>query len=286
MMSSDTSKLPIIHPSVECPRCHTVFRFETLRGSDITMAECLHCGVTLLVELFLEMVMQVTAYDGPDGLYKVMQEAKSRYNDEKVKAERAERYLRTQIQLVGEVQAANSLLAQGRPREAMTALQGLYKRNLDIGHRALLDLHLGNACEQLGQEAEAESYWTMGLERARRAQFPSRGDGSQDVHLSDENMKYLDVEAACLGNLGKCHAKRGDFGRAEELLRQSLSIYQKIRGTRGIANQTYFLATIAAFTRRSEDAIAGFQRAMQLYNELGDAALAGRCRASLQELGR
>lgn len=153
---------------------------------------------------------------------------------------------------------------------------------------------MGNAYKGIGRFDDAERYYENAVRRARASQHPPRSALAyvKNATFSRENARYLDTEAAALGNIGQIQASRGSLTKAEEYLRQSLEIYtglsQKLgQDERGQANQLLSLGMVFLSQGRFQLAEENLKEAARLFRRIGDSkllALTESARARLSAL--
>lgn len=274
------AKPEVIHPAAVCPNCQVRYRFEAHLGMELAVDSCPECGTALVIELFLEKVMRVTAAAGPAEMIAALTAARDRLEDKELQMQRAGTY-RDQMLFAHKVHEAAAQYQAGRHREALAMLQELASWDVPAGHRALLELHLGNVRENLQDTAAAEEHWRRCLDLAGGAQGVASGDGE----IAAEDQKYLHLEAACLGNMGRVRMNAGNLFAAEDLLRSSLKLYRRIDDPRGIANQLLLLGVVLIQKDQREEALALLRESLKISEAQGYGDLAGQGRHVIQQLG-
>ena len=255
-------------------------------AADSTLADCPRCGCAMEVALVMGIVVDVNPFDDtPKGLMDAMLAANKRQKDEEYKNKEIQAVLRD-VGFGDKLQKTCDLLARQEYEQALKYLRTWYAEELSIGQRSVLDLYLGNVYKDTDRIDEARAYYDMAITKARVSQYPPRSATEQveAIHLTEENARYLDVEAAALGNLGSLYAVTGEMNIAEAYLVESLQIYRLLEDALGQANQLFVLGHIYSFQRKVSAAVDCLNEATRLFKELGNTDKASRAQAEIREL--
>ncbi len=270
------------HSWVRCPMCNVHFQSELL-SCVANMADCPQCGGLLRILSFEQTVVDVEAAQDPDTQEGLLQFL----GDSKEGKEKLLRGTRRAIEFERSIAGTSHLIEQQMFSEALTSLVGLTEDDLADQHQAVIHLLWGNWHWDSSEDTkQARPHYLKAVAHARRCQYPTRGpaDGIETICPSDENKKYLSVEASALGNLGNICSRANALEAAEKYLEESMLIYKTIGSAVGEANQMLSLGQIHVINGSAGKGLAFLEQAVAMFRRLNLQPQANLAESVIQKM--
>jgi tetratricopeptide (TPR) repeat protein len=197
--------------------------------------------------------------------------------------------------MLGRFDDARALVEQARERaeelgeDTWLALIGesawyveMWAGNVEAAARAVQD-----SCERL--EAMGEKGWqsTFAARLARSLALLGRDDEAEHWARQGEELGASDdvmTQMLCRQARGRVRARRGDLEDGERLVRDAVALAEQTDMPNERADARMDLAEVLALAGRRSEAAVEVEKALVLYEQKGNVAMAGQARARLESL--